>query len=371
MKLNNKTIKGLLIWVSAICIVLIITLGLVIKLYVDSNNRISNTNNNNSINSLKTSVTVNDDTTKVVKKVQDSVVSVGLYQNKDFVGIGSGSIVGYKDNYAYILTNNHVVDFDNKYDIKVIFNNKKEYKSEIVGKDAISDLALLKVKVDFKVNVIEIGNSDNLQTGESVIAIGSPFDISFSGTVTKGIISGLNRIIDTDTNGDNIADYATPVIQTDTTINPGNSGGPLINMAGQMVGVNTSKISESGFENMGFAIPSNDAMDIVEQLIAKGKISRPQLGISYYAISTLKNQNVNPIQIPSNIKEGLYIIEVNKNGAAAKAGLKNQDIIYGINNKDLTSTIDFTSILYKSKTGDTLKLNVYRNGKNITINVSL
>ncbi|MDR1782467.1 MAG: trypsin-like peptidase domain-containing protein [Bacilli bacterium] len=364
---QSRIIKFLTISVIVLFIGFVCTLLLLIKLYFNTNSKINSTEQKNSINTVQTSITINDDTTKVVKKVQDSVVTIGLYQGDQVVGNGSGSIIGYKNNYAYILTNNHVVDYD-QYKIKVIFFNKKELSAEIVGKDAITDLALLKVKVDFKVTPIEIGDSDALQTGESVIAIGSPFDLTFSGTVTKGIISGLNRIIDTDTNNDNQPDYSMQVIQTDTAINPGNSGGPLINMAGQMVGVNTSKISESGYESMGFAIPSNDAMNIVNQLIKYGKVERQQLGVSYYPVSSIRYSD-STIKLPSGISEGIYIVEVKSGSVAAKAGLKVDDIIYEVNGEKITDTATFTTILYNVKKGDTIKVKVYRNGKTLDINL--
>lgn len=356
-------------------IIIIGLLAIILILFVVNTvmiNQIKNdSENSTTAKTQQSSVKISDDTTKVVGDVSDSVVTVALYQNNELVGNGSGSIINYSNNKAKIVTNNHVVDQDKNIEIKVIFSNKKERTAKILGKDSISDLALLEVNVDFKVEPIALGNSDQLQAGESVIAIGSPLDIEFTGTVTKGIISGLNRSIETDTNGDNVADYVMQVLQTDTSINPGNSGGPLINMAGQMIGINTSKISIEGFEGMGFAIPINEAKSILEQLEKNGKVERPTLGISYQAVSNIPEDAYSQYNIPKDLTEGIYIVEVKNGSSAAKAGLKADDIIYEVNGAEIKATSSFTSKLYSSKKGDVLKLGVYRNGKKITINVTL
>ena len=331
-------------------------------------------NENDSDSSKSTqnsSIKISDDTTKVVEKVNDSVVTVALYQNGELIGNGSGSIISYKNGKANIVTNNHVIDVGQNITIKVIFANKKEVEAKVLGKDSISDLALLQTSINFKVTPISIGDSDALQAGESVIAIGSPLDIEFSGTVTKGIISGLNRTIETDTNGDNVADYAMQVLQTDTTINPGNSGGPLINMAGQMIGINTSKISQTGYEGIGFSIPSNEALSILKQLEKNGKVERPTLGISYQSVSSIPEYAYDRFNIPTSLTDGIYVVEVVKNSAAAKAGIKADDIIYSVDGTEVTTPSVFTSKLYASKSGDKLKLGIYRNGKKISVNVTL
>lgn len=315
-------------------------------------------------NANQAAIEISDDTTKVVKSVNDSVVTVALYQGDRLIGNGSGSIYNYANNKAKIITNNHVVDSDGDISIKVIFSNKKEVDATIIGKDAVSDLALLETKVDFKPTPIKLGDSSKLQVGESVIAIGSPLDIQFTGTVTKGIISGLNRMIDSN-------NTTMEFIQTDTSINPGNSGGPLINMAGQMIGINTSKISMTGYEGMGFSIPINEALSIIEKLEKDGKIERPVLGISYQPVSTLLEYSQGQVDIPKGLDEGLYVVSVNAGSAAAKAGIKADDIIYSVNDKEITKTSVFSSVLYASKKGDVLKLGIYRNGEKITINVTL
>ncbi len=353
-----------------IIILSILTIFFIVNMVMISDVRSSLKNNGSSITN-QSSIEISDDTTKVFKKVNESVVTVALYNNNRIISNGSGSIIEYKNNKAMIVTNNHVVSSSHNNDIRVIFHDKKEVSAKIVGKDPISDLALLECKIDFKVTPIQIGDSDALQEGETVIAIGSPLDIEFKGTVTRGIISGVNRTLETDTNGDGVPDHAMQVLQTDTTINPGNSGGPLINMAGQMIGINTSKISMESFEGMGFAIPSNEAMNILKQLQEKGEVKRPTLGISYQAVSVIPEYARERFNIPSNLNEGIYIVEVVNGSVAHKAGLKADDIIFNIDGDNITSLSVFTSKLFSSKKGDVLKLKIYRDGKEKNINVTL
>lgn len=328
-------------------------------------------NDYNVVNNTKTSsIKVEDQTTKVVEKVSKSVVTVALERDGNIIGNGSGSIISYNKGEARIVTNNHVVKEPNT-KLKVIFANNKTAYAKIVGKDNISDIAVLKTKINFKVNAIPFGDSDVLQQGESVIAIGSPLDVKFTGTVTKGVVSGLNRSIPVDTNNDNQHDYNMKVLQTDTTINPGNSGGPLINMAGQLIGINTSKLNIEGFEGMGFSIPSNEAKKIIKQLEKRGSVTRPTLGISYRPLSSIPMEMYHELKINSNEKDGIYIVEVKSGSKAAKAGLKSEDVISKVNNIKIDTPSTFTSELYASKIGDKLKLTVKRSGKVVNITVRL
>ncbi|WP_423364691.1 S1C family serine protease [Mycoplasma sp. P36-A1] len=364
--MNNKQTKPLYIIVIVLVILFFINTIMIVQMYNGS------TGSSTSTTSKSESITISDDTTELVKKVEDSVVTVALYQKNRLIGNGSGSIISSSNGDTRILTNHHVVDNGDGVEIKVLFSNGKEETATVVGSDSISDLALLKVKTDFKVQTLPIGDSGALQAGETVIAIGSPLDITFKGTVTKGIISGLDRQIETDSNNDGDPDYVMQVIQTDTTINPGNSGGPLINMAGQLVGVNTSKISMEGYEGMGFAIPANEATSIIEQLEKNGKVDRPTLGISYYSIANIPEYAYSEYGITDKMPDGAIIVaEVTKNSAAAKAGLKENDIIVKVNDKEITSTSIFTSALYATKTKEKLNLVVSRNGKEVNITVTL
>lgn len=322
-------------------------------------------------NTIQESVEISDSTTQVVDKVKASVVTIVTEYANGQTAIGSGSVIQKDGELVKIVTNNHVVDGGKN--IKIIFSNKKEIEATVLGKDSLSDLALLEAKVDFDVTPLSFGDSDVLQQGESVIAIGSPLDLEFTGTVTKGVVSGLNRSIDVDTNGDSLADYKMNVLQTDTTINPGNSGGPLINMAGQIVGINTSKISETGFEGMGFSIPSNEAKAILVQLEEKGSVERPKLGISYIPMQYLANSPgfYSEYNIDTNIKDGLFIKEIESKSKAESAGLKANDIITKFDGEDVKTVSQFTSKLYSKKTGDTIKLTVVRDKKEVEVTIKL
>lgn len=322
-------------------------------------------------NTVQESIEISDSTTQVVAKVKASVVTIVTEYSNGQTAIGSGSVISKDGTLVKIVTNNHVVDKGKT--IKVIFSNKKEVTAKVLGKDAISDLALLEATIDFDVTPLTFGDSDVLQQGESVIAIGSPLDLEFTGTVTKGVVSGLNRSIEVDTNSDNVADYNMNVLQTDTTINPGNSGGPLINMAGQIVGINTSKISETGFEGMGFSIPSNEAKAILVQLEEKGSVERPKLGISYIPMEYLASDTgfYSANNIDTSVKSGLYIKNVEKNSKADQAGLKANDIIIKFNDVETKTASQFTTKLYSKKAGDTIKLTVIRNKKEEVITIKL
>jgi len=331
-----------------------------------------NTNTTQIGGSMQTSIQISNDATEVVQRVKDSVVTVALSRNGQIIGNGSGSIISSDAGETVVLTNNHVVDQGAGIDIYVYFNNGEQIQATVLGKDPIADLAIIQVRTNFDVTPIAIGDSDVLQQGEPVIAIGSPLDLAFSGTVTQGVVSGLNRTIETDTNGDGVPDYNMNVIQTDTTINPGNSGGPLINMAGQLVGVNTSKISMEGFEGMGFSIPSNEAIAIVEQLKSHGSVQRPVLGIRYFSVASIPAQSREQYGITQDIPSGsLYVAEVVPNSAADRAGLRAEDIITQVNGKDITTTAVFTSVLFSSRVGDNMELTVLRNGQLMSINVTL
>lgn len=353
---------------SKLLIVLVILLLLFNVYLLKQVNQLKNLNYDKIYQSR--SIEIFDDVTKVYEEVIDSVVTIVLKDSRDnIMAIGSGSIIYNSDGDLRIITNNHVID-NERATIHIIFANGQETQATIVGSDHVTDLALLKTQVDFEVDPIEIGDSDALLHGQTVIAIGSPLDASFSGTITKGVISGLNRFLEVDTSGDGLADYDMNVIQTDTTINPGNSGGPLINMAGQLVGINQSKISLSNFEGMGFAIPVNDAILIIEQLEKYGEIERPSLGIRYYSIANLSRQGRIMLDV-HDLDYGLLITDVLPNSSAQKAGLKVDDVIISVNEQTVKAPIDLNTFLYRSTVGDTLELVVIRDGKEISVSVKL
>lgn len=204
-------------------------------------------------------------TTDVIEKVNSSVVGVLVYANGTASGSGSGVVYRVDGKTAYIITNAHVVS--GATDVQVVFSNKESVNATIVGSDTYSDIAVLKLTADFDMTAIKCGDSSLLDQGETVLAIGSPLGIEYAGTVTQGIVSGIDRTVSVDLNDDGQEDWDMNVIQTDAAINPGNSGGALVNMAGELVGITSMKLSNTSVEGMGFALPINDVITSVEQII--------------------------------------------------------------------------------------------------------
>lgn len=265
------------------------------------------------------------------------------------IGEGSGVIIS-KD--GYVVTNNHVVSGAKS--VTVILSGEKEVPATIVGTDALSDIALLKIDPKYVKAVAPLGDSSKVKVGEFVVAIGNPLGQEFAGTVTFGVVSAVNRKLDMG-NGIQI-----PLIQTDAAINPGNSGGALVNSSGEVIGINTAKISQTGVEGMGFAIPINYVKPIINDLMKYKKVLRPTIGISvmeYYDRS-------------GNVM-GMYISRVYPGTGAAKAGLKEGDIILQIDGKKVTTFSDIQSILSNHKIGDVITIRVLRDGQTKDFKVTL
>jgi serine protease Do len=280
-------------------------------------------------------------------------------------GSGSGIIFQKNSDGAYIVTNNHVVEGATKLEIS-LYNGQKTTAS-VVGTDAITDLAVLKIDPKYVTDTAEFGDSSTLRSGDQVYAIGNPLGMDLSRTVTQGIVSATNRSIAVNTSA---GEWETNVIQTDAAINPGNSGGALINTQGQVIGINSLKISESGVEGLGFAIPSNDFIPIVNQLIKNGKVERPYLGVGLADLSEVPQTYL--AELPNNVQNGAMITQVQQQSAAASSGLKQGDVIVSMNGTSISSSTDLRKYLYtKVKVGDTVKFGIYRNGKLMNIGVKL
>ena len=277
---------------------------------------------------------------------------------------GSGVIYKKSGNSAYIVTNNHVVKGSNA--LQVILSNGRKVDASLVGSDSATDLAVLKINSANVKTVAEFGNSNSIAAGQDVLAIGSPMGSEYANTVTKGIISAKSRTLKSGTDG-----TLTSVIQTDAAINSGNSGGPLINVAGQVIGINSMKLAGSSdgssVEGMGFAIPSNEVVKIINQLIKNGKISRPSLGISMIDLSRVTtDQQQSVLKLPSSITKGVVIMDVQSGSNAQTAGLEQYDVITKLGDTKITNTNSLKSALYKYKVGDTTKVTYYRDGQSHT-----
>ncbi|MBB1062486.1 S1C family serine protease [Limosilactobacillus fastidiosus] len=282
---------------------------------------------------------------------------------------GSGVIYKKSGNSAYIVTNNHVVKGSNA--LQVILSNGRKVNASLVGSDAATDLAVLKINSANVKTVAEFGNSNSIAAGQDVLAIGSPMGSEYANTVTKGIISAKSRTLKSGTDG-----TLTSVIQTDAAINSGNSGGPLINMAGQVIGINSMKLAGSSdgssVEGMGFAIPSNEVVKIINQLIKNGKVSRPSLGISMIDLSRVTtDQQKSVLKLPSSVDKGVVIMDVESGSTAQKAGLEQYDVITKFGNDKITNTSSLKTALYKYKIGDTAKVTYYRDGQPHTATLEL
>lgn len=291
---------------------------------------------------------------EAVNKVYDSTVVVENYINGRLYSTGTGVVFKKDNNYGYILTNNHVIE--NGTEIKVIFTNDEIVLTKVIGSDTYSDIAVLAVDKNKIISIAEIGDSDQINVGDTAFTIGAPIDAStYSWTVTRGIISGKNREVEITPTIYTIDSYLMEVIQTDAAINEGNSGGPLCNSNGEVIGITNMKLSSTTVEGMGFAIPIKTAITNAEKIISGKKISRPYLGISIY-------------ETPDN---KLIIKSVETNSPAEKANLKEGDIIKKINDEEIKDISHFKYQLYKYDIGHTITITVERNNKEISLEVNL
>ncbi|MBN1628051.1 MAG: trypsin-like peptidase domain-containing protein [Deltaproteobacteria bacterium] len=284
-------------------------------------------------------------------------------------GQGTGFII---DKRGYILTNNHVVE--NARDITVTLSNGEKLPATLVGRDAISDLAVIKITDETINEVVELGDSSTLQVGQKALAIGNPFGLGQ--TLTTGIISALNRSIITEDNT-----QIDDVIQTDAPINPGNSGGPLLNSNGEVIGINTSIFTTSGgYQGIGFAIPINQAKEIAAQLITTGKVARPWLGVTSISVNELSGY------LNLGIDRGILVVQVYQGSPAAQAGLRGGDrtviigryrlpiggdIITSIDGIAISESDDIDRVLRKKRVGDKVIVNIFRDGSLMDVPVTL
>lgn len=313
-------------------------------------------------------ITGANNTTYNVENVENPVVAVAQIAGPSVVGVSvtyyeqsifgqlaegesEGSGIIYSED-GYIITNYHVIEDavnSSSAAVKITLSDETEYQAEIVGTDKVTDLALLKIEPEEKLTPATFGDSSNIQVGELAVAIGNPLGQEFAGSVTVGYISALNRDITTDGRTYN-------VIQTDAAINPGNSGGALVNSKGEVIGINTIKISDDSVEGLGFAIPSNDALKIIEELKVTGKIIRPYVGI--YGIDLDEATATR-----NRLVEGIYVYQVQDGSPAQEAGLQNGDIIVEFDGQEVKTTQELNDIKNKKEIGDSVHIKVYRAGE--------
>lgn len=370
-KNKNKVTKSNNFKLFQIILVILVVVSLGTNVFMFT--QLNNSNTNYSLNSGAKVEQVNYDvkssTSNVIDKVSDSVVGVLVYSNGSASGSGSGVVYRVNGKDAFIITNAHVVDGAN--DVQVIFSNKESVTATVLGSDSYSDIAVLKITADFDLTAMKCGDSGLLDQGETVLAIGSPLGIEYAGTVTQGIVSGTDRTVSVDLNDDGQDDWDMSVIQTDAAINPGNSGGALVNMAGELVGITSMKLSDTSVEGMGFALPINDVIKSVEQIIENGKVTRPQFGISGVSLSGYSSYQLRYYRINTDLTDGIYVVKVSAGGAASQAGIQEGDIIVGFDGEKITTYKSFLTALYSKEPGEKVSVVINRNGSEKTVQVTL
>lgn len=338
--------------------------------------------NETTINQVATEVTT--DVTKAVDKASGAVVGITNIQevatggfwsprssSEQPAGSGSGVIYKVEGDKAFIVTNNHVIQDAKQLEVTMPDGTKEV--AQIVGHDVWTDLAVISISSKDVKTVATFGSSDVLKQGETVIAIGNPLGLEFYGSVTTGVVSGKDRSVPVDINGDGTIDWQQEVLQTDAAINPGNSGGALVNLAGELVGINSMKIAQSSVEGLGFSIPINSAIPIIEELEKNGEMKRPTMGIEILADLTDIPSFYQPnFKLPNDVTKGVVIGNVMPNSPAAKAGVQKYDVIVEMDGKKIETSIDLRKHLYSNKKiGDKLTIKVYRQGKLVDLSLTL
>lgn len=339
------------------------------------------TNNKNQVVQKQVAVDVDTDTTKAVAKASGAVVGITNIQSSNFwsengsatgnrngnneeaAGTGSGVIYKKDGTKAYVVTNHHVVEGATK--LEVSLDDGTKLAAKLLGSDVWTDLAVLEIDGTKVKDVAEFGDSDKLKTGEPVIAIGNPLGSTFSGSVTKGIISGLKRTIPVDINQDGVMDWQAEVLQTDAAINPGNSGGALINIAGQVIGINSMKIAQEAVEGIGLSIPINSAKPIINDLEKFGTVKRPYMGVDLKSVAEIPAYyQQQALKLPNDVNYGVALRQVIPGSPADQAGLKELDVIVELDGQKTNDVIDLRKHLYQDKkVGEKMKVKFYRNGK--------
>ncbi|MFC4802336.1 S1C family serine protease [Neobacillus sp. GCM10023253] len=334
---------------------------------------IDNTSKQNVVHK-QISYDVNTNITNAIDKTADAVVGINNIQSSGFwdngenntedpAGTGSGVIYKAAGSRAFVVTNHHVVEGATK--LEVSLSDGTKIPAKLLGSDIWTDLAVLEVDAGKIKKVAEFGDSDSLKMGEPVIAIGNPLGPTFSGSVTQGIISGLKRTIPVDINQDGIIDWQSEVLQTDAAINPGNSGGALINMAGQVIGINSMKISQEAVEGIGLSIPINSAKPVINDLEQFGSVKRPYMGVDLKSVDEIPAYyQQEALKLPRDVTHGVAIRQVVPGSPAAVAGLQELDVIVEMDGQKINDVIDLRKHLYQvKKIGEQMAIKFYRDGR--------
>ena len=358
MEKNNKGRVILFI------IVAFIVSGLIgFDIYLNYNKKIIQTTN---ITKTEKEVTIDDQgISESVDKIYDATVIVELMNGESVLGWGSGFVYKVDGDKAYVVTNFHVTDgYEN---VRIEFTNGTTTDGKVIGGDEYTDVSIVLVDASKIIKVAELGASHETKLGDTVFAVGTPISMNFKFSVTRGILSGKDRLMSmSNSKSNNYSFYSRQAVtseswyinllQIDASINSGNSGGPLCNANGQVIGINNSKLASSDIENIGFAVPIEDVVNIAEQVISNGEVVRPYLGVSLSTSST---------------DTGAVIAGVEEGAAFDKAGIKSGDIILKINDFETKNYKYFKYYLYRYKVGDKITITYQRDGKELTTEITL
>lgn len=304
-----------------------------------------------------------------IDKVYDAVVVVETFERNVASSSGTGFVYKKDEDKGYIITNNHVIAGADK--VEVILTNGDRVAATVLGSDVLGDIAVLSIPANKVIEVAEMGNTNNVRIGSTVFAIGAPMGSEYSGTTTKGCISAKDRMVTFSLNDNGTDDILMRVIQTDAAINPGNSGGPLVNLAGEVIGITSLKLVQQEIEGIGFAIPIEDAMKYMDELEKGETIERPVLGVQLLDLDETYALFFSDIVIDDSVKTGAVVQTVLGNTSASEAGLKKGDVILQVGTSKVKNKAELRYELYKYAVGDKVKLTYYRDGKTKEVQITL
>lgn len=370
MKMKKETIK------EAVLIVIAFLVGGVLTYTVIGGNSLTTKSNTTSTTGTTcsaancTKVVVDESgISKAVSKVYDGVLLIRNYQNNEVASTGTGFVYKIDGDYAYAITNQHVVEGANK--ITLVTSTDEEVEGKVLGGDSYVDIAIVKMKKTSKLIALTLGNSNNSSLGDLVFTVGNPLGYEYRGSVATGHLAGKDRLVSVSTNNSSSSDWVMKVLQTDAAINPGNSGGPLMNANGEVIGVISLKLVKTEVEGMGFAIPIEYINSKISTLEKGKKIEWPFLGVQMINVQDAKNAYRNNYNIPDNVNSGVIVAKVIDGGAAAKGNLKTGDIITKINGVSVSDSAYLRYELYKSSVGDKIEITYLRDNKEHTTKVTL
>lgn len=304
-----------------------------------------------------------------IDKIKDAVMVVESYRAGQKVSTGTGFVYKTDNKYGYVLTNQHVIA--NADNVQLLLSNDNKVDGVLLGSDEYLDLAVIRIDKKNVLAVAELSSSEDTKIGDQVFTIGSPLGEEYRGSVTSGILSGKDRLVSVKVSNSSTEDWVMKVLQTDAAVNPGNSGGPLVNINGEVIGVISMKLADEEIEGMGFAIPIESAKSHLEALEAKQEIEWPVLGITMANVNDAVALYRYQIDIDKSVDYGVVITGISENTGAAKADLKERDIIIAIDGEKVKNTAYLRYELYKHKVGDTISVTYIRDNKERTTKVTL